>query len=102
MLFDQQKHLVGWHNIKTNEYKWSNQPINSYNPLAFSGIAVINPEIIELLPKIAQFPIIPEYLKISKYHTISYIKHDPKQWMDVGKPETLKQAEKWYQPKYVY
>ena len=96
LLFNNQNQLIGWHNAKTGEYRWSNQPTNTYISHAFSGIAVIEPELLQLLPEEKPYPIIPEYLKIAKNHIINCIEHNPADWLDVGKPETLKQAEQWY------
>lgn len=96
LLFDGQKQLVGWTNRSSGEYKWSRGVIENYRSLAFSGISVISPQLLDLLPESDHpYPIIPAYLEISKNHRISYFEHKKSDWMDVGKPETLKQAQTW-------
>lgn len=85
--------LVGWHKRGTADYIWADGPTNNCKELAFSGIAVIDPSILELMPPASPYPIIPEYLKIAKDHRIICLEHDPENWMDVGKPETLSAAD---------
>lgn len=95
LMFSDTKKLIGWHNRKDNHYLWSagvpyQGAIEEY---AFSGIAIVDPQLLSLLPQATHpYPIIPEYLGISKNHTISYFEHNPNDWIDVGKPETLAKA----------
>ncbi len=93
LLFDTDNQLAGWKNAATDETLWSEQPIAGAIPLAFSGIHIISPELFHLLPDARPYPIIPEYLKLAKQHKILAYKHLEEQWLDVGKPETLKKAE---------
>lgn len=96
LLFDQQNQLGGWCNTKTNEFKWTNKPLTNYQQLAFDGIALIQPELLDLLPSDdTPYPIIPSYLDIAKHHGINYFMLDKEDWLDVGKPETLAQAQQW-------
>lgn len=93
LLFDSYDKLAGWCNNTTGEHLWVEHPIENTKSLAFSGITVIQPSLLELLPDDATpYPIIPEYLRIAKNHTISYFEHTANNWMDVGKPETLSAA----------
>lgn len=97
LLFDKQQHLVGWHNVKTDEFLWVEQPINDHINLAFSGIAILEPHLLDLLPPPDHpFSIIPAYLQIAKNHRINYFLHNTDDWLDVGKPETLQLAQTWY------
>lgn len=90
LLFDDSDKLVGWCNRKSGEFLWTNRETNDYKPLAFSGIAIINPELPDLLPEADHpYPVVPEYLRLAKAHPIGCIQHDPQRWIDVGKPETL-------------
>lgn len=96
LLFDKQRQLAGWLNSTTGETKWVNHPITDYEQKAFSGIAVISPELLELLPPADHpYSIIPAYLELAKNHRISYFEHLEKDWLDVGKPETLQHAQSW-------
>lgn len=90
LLFDHDNLLTGWTNTKTNQTLWTKDEITDYKTLAFSGLAVIQPELLEQLPEADHpYPIIPEYLKIAEKDKISNFEHSADQWMDVGKPETL-------------
>jgi len=95
LLFDKNQQLVGWHNSSNNETLWSDRTVEIFDSMAFSGIHIVNPELFDLLPPAAPYPIIPEYLKIGKYHKILAFSHLAEEWLDVGKPETLKLAEKF-------
>ena len=91
--FNQENTLVGWENTKTKETIVSRETKN-HNKLAFSGIHILSPEIFNYFQSEGKFSIIPEYLEISKKHKISCYEHDPKKWIDVGKPESLENANK--------
>lgn len=100
LLFNQDNLLTGWHNKKTDQTLWVTTAENQYRELAFSGLAVIQPELLNLLPEAQQpYPIVPEYLKIARNHRISIFEHPADQWMDVGKPETLAQASQFLKKK---
>lgn len=98
LLFDSQKQLIGWRNESSGETKWVDSPVTEteYNELAFSGISVIEPQLLNLLPPaIHPYSVIPEYLTIAKYHRISYFLHQADTWLDVGTPEKLNLAQQW-------
>lgn len=96
LLFDNDKHLVGWQNKATGENRWVTTPITHYNELAFSGISVIEPRLLHLLPPATHpYPIIPEYLSIAKHHRISFFSHSAADWIDVGTPDKLNMAQQW-------
>lgn len=93
LLSDANNQLIGWHNTKTDEYKWASTSDRPYKHLAFSGIAIIQPELLQLMPPAdSPYPIIPTYLEIAKNHAIKCLEHNPADWLDVGKPETLAKA----------
>lgn len=65
--------------------------------LAFSGISVVSPALFALLPEADRpFPIVDEYIRLARegYRIGPYI-HPADRWLDVGKPETLEQAQRW-------
>ncbi len=92
LLFNEKHQLCAWENIKTGEKKgkWSNDLMQA----AFSGIHIVAPKCVDLFPNKAAFSIIDFYLDIIKSHTVSAYFHDESLWLDVGKPETLAEAEK--------
>ena len=65
--------------------------------LAFSGISVVSPELFPLLPEADHpYPIIDEYIRLAhEGHLIGSYLHAADGWLDVGKPETLQQAQAW-------
>lgn len=91
--FYDDKRLVGWINNKTSETKIALPEYfaNSVE-MAFSGIHVINPEIFDFMPNEDKFSIIDLYLKLAKKHLIKGYFDESDFWMDVGKPDQLKEA----------
>lgn len=96
LLFNHEKQLIGWLNKSTGESKWTDKEYSDYQELAFDGIAIIQPQLLQHLPSADKaFSIIPAYLEIAKHHRISYYDIDKRDWLDVGKPETLNLAQQW-------
>ncbi len=99
LLFNDDMRLVGWTNIETGEVR---SPYPNLNPTscrmyAFAGIHVISPRMFKMMDE--EFPdkfgIIDFYLKACDRHTIKgYLKEDLK-LLDVGKLNTLNEAEKF-------
>lgn len=93
LLFNDQNQLCAWENVKTGEKKGEWLSSNLIQA-AFSGIHIISPQCIDLFPDEAAFSIIDFYLDVIKSHTVGAYFHDKSVWLDVGKPETLAEAEK--------
>lgn len=91
LLFDRSNKLIGWHDHRDDSYLWSHEATTHFNEFAFSGISIINPSLIDSLPPVSPYPIIPQYIKLSKDHRISYFKHEKEDWIDVGKMDILTQ-----------
>ncbi len=64
---------------------------------AFSGIHVIEPAIIELMKETGVFSIKDVYLRLASTHPIAYFQHDHHTWIDIGTPERLHHARKYYE-----
>ncbi len=98
LLFDDTMRLVGWTNIETGEVKspYPNLNPKEYKMYAFSGIHMVAPSIFPLMEQEPdKFPIMDFYLKhCDKVRIEGYVKNNLK-LMDVGKQETLKEAEKF-------
>ena len=96
LLFDDTMRLVGWTNIETGEVKSPYPGLNpkDYQMYAFSGIHMVAPSLFPLMEEEPdKFPIMDFYLKhCDKVCIEGYVKNDLK-LMDVGKQETLKEAE---------
>jgi N-acetyl-alpha-D-muramate 1-phosphate uridylyltransferase len=96
LLFDNNNRLVGWTNIQTGEVKSPYRNLNPDNCLqyAFSGIHLFSPS---LFPKMQSFPdkfgIIDFYLSVCDEVEIHADVKNDLRLMDVGKLDTLAQAE---------
>ncbi len=93
LLFDQKNQLCGWKNVRTNELKISKPTTENPNPLAFSGIQMVDPSIFPLISEEGVFSTIPLYLRLAQNHTIIGHNHDQDFWLDVGKPEQLAEGD---------
>lgn len=94
LLFDHSMLLKGWKNQKTGEVKNVTQNVECCLPYAFSGVHIIRPQLLELIPFDGVFSIIDLYLELAKNNRISGYIHNEGLWMDLGKPEQLQEAEK--------
>lgn len=101
LLFNEEHYLKGWINEKTGETK---SPIENFNPtnyqkLAFSGIHILNPSILNYMNNFPEkFSIIDFYLAISNIENIKAYIPDNFTLIDVGKLDSLKQAENFLKP----
>lgn len=98
LLFEQNESrlLLGWTNIETNEIKTplASLNINDCSRFAFSGIHLLSPRLFDAFSGMPdKFGIIDFYLKCcDRYRIQGYVKADLR-LMDVGKIDTLDQAE---------
>src|SRR5690554_4520418 len=96
LFFDESDRLKGWMNEKTGARK---SPFSDFKPkkhqkLAFSGIHIIEPTIVELMKDWpGTFSIIDFYLEMCRDHTITSSVPPHFQMIDVGKPEAMIEAE---------
>lgn len=95
LLFDEKNQMTGWKNEKTGEIKLCNKD-KEYQKSAFSGISIINTNLLEHLGKVEKKSIIDFYLKLCSDHNITTYKHDNDYWFDCGSLEKLEVAEKYY------
>lgn len=95
--FDEQMQLVGWINKKTGETKVSSlEGFETARELAFSGIHIVQPELLKHLPDEDRFSIVKVYLDLAKTKMIKGFLDDSELWMDVGKPDELEAARDLY------
>lgn len=92
LVWNEEGRLVGWRNIATGEVRQSGEG----KLLAFSGMHVVSPRMLELMqPYPERFGITDFYLDQCASHTIrAYVPADYRM-MDVGKAEQLCQAEQF-------
>lgn len=98
LLFSDDMRLVGWTNIETGEVKspYPNLDPSKCRMYAFAGIHVISPKLVMTMDEMPdRFGIIDFYLKECATHNIlGYVK-DTLKLMDIGKLDTLAQAEEF-------
>ena len=101
-LFDENDRLRGWINKATGETKPDSAKLKGMElrELAFGGLHVISPSIFPELERYRRkegeekFSITPFYIKQCSHHLIhGYQPKEEYQWLDIGKPETLAQAQ---------
>ena len=96
--FDETMQLCGWKNIKTNE-QIEVFPAGEKVDLAFSGMHIIEPGLLNKMGEVRPFSIIEAYLKLAKDYSIKgYRVPEQDAWFDVGTIEKLKEAELNYKP----
>jgi NDP-sugar pyrophosphorylase family protein len=70
------------------------RPAPWYEPLAFAGIHVLSPRLLPLLTEEGAFPIVPAYLRLAAAgERIAAYRADQAYWRDLGRPESLAEAE---------
>ena len=92
-LFDEQMQLCGWENTQTAEIRMARPDIQNLTKNAFSGVHIIDPSIFELMDKDGKFSIVDTYLGLAATNKIMGYKHNPDNWVDMGKPQELIKAE---------
>lgn len=92
-IFNEAGILSGWTNIKTGEIRLPRPSKGNLQMQAFSGIHIIDPKIFALMPAPGKFSIVDVYLAAAEQHPIYAYPHQENWWLDVGKKESLKEAE---------
>jgi NDP-sugar pyrophosphorylase family protein len=95
LLFDENKRLCGWRNIKTGSEKIAVHKGNLIEK-AYSGIAMFEPAIFDLIPFAGKFSLIDVYLFLAPQHKITGFDHSGDKLIDVGKPESVAVAEQLF------
>lgn len=95
LLFDNENRLCGWKNKKTGEEKVMIQHKNLIEK-SFSGIHIINSKIFSLMHQTGKFSMIDVYLDLAQTNVIKAFDHSNDIIIDVGKPESLLEAAKYF------
>ncbi len=91
-LFDKEKNLCGWTNVKTGDSKIVRHDSEALEPYAFSGIQIVSPGIFDLLPDDKVFSLVDLYLSVASKNRITYFDHTNSVFVDLGKKENLAEA----------
>ncbi|MBN2699575.1 MAG: nucleotidyltransferase family protein [Bacteroidales bacterium] len=76
--------LCGWRNNRTGE-EIITRKCDSFEPIAFSGIYILDPSIFKLFGEADRFSIIDTFLELATDRDILLYRHDMDQWTDMGK-----------------
>lgn len=96
LLFDEQMQLTGWRNLNTGEEKISRKTSAEPQALAFSAVHVVDPVMLKMIRQTGRFSIIDTYLDLARDHQICGFRHDGDLIIDVGKPESITEAERYF------
>ncbi len=88
LLMDSEGFLKGWRDNRTGETILAAGEEAALTPIAFSGIQVIDPDLVGLFPDRNKFSLVPFYLEIASAHPVYLHRHDPDTWIDMGKLES--------------
>ena len=94
LMFNDKMYLKGWKNLTTNK-KTVVGGIFKLRELAFSGVHCVNAEIFGKITRTGKFSIVDEYLDLMKEDIIIGYQHTAN-LIDVGKPESVAEAEKLF------
>ncbi|TCO08724.1 nucleotidyltransferase family protein [Natronoflexus pectinivorans] len=89
--FDDTLQLSGWSNPKTGETTTS-ITVAQTEKYGFNGIHIIEYEVLDLITKTGAFPIVPEYLELSKAFPVKGWDDWSGEWFDIGTPEKLEKV----------
>ncbi len=95
LLFNKYNRLCGWRNTKTGEEKIVIQAPDLVEK-AYSGIALFEPAVFDLIPFTGKFSLIDAYLFLAPENKIAAYDHSGSRLLDVGKPESVAQAERMF------
>ena len=91
-LFDETGRLCGWQNDVTGKVK---MPVHVNSPVskAYSGVALFEPSIFEMIRQRGKFSLVDVYLDLAAGHRVIGFDHTGAKFVDVGKPESVVIAE---------
>ena len=95
LLFNKYNRLVGWRNTKTGEEKIAIKAKDMFEK-AYSGLAIFEPSVFELIPFTGKFSLIDLYLALAPENKIAGFDHTGEKMIDVGKPDSVAIAEKMF------
>jgi len=103
ILLNEQNRMCGWRNEKTGEEKGPHlNPVKSgvtkplLHPAAYDCVVIYEPGIFPLMKQEGKFSIMDTYLQLAADHQIMGYDHSGDKWVDVGKPESIATAEKYF------
>jgi len=95
LLFNKYNRLIGWRNRTTNETRIVIETKDIFEK-AYSGMAIFQPEAIDLITLRGKFSLIEAYLQLAPQNKIAAYDHTGERLIDVGKPESVRTAEEMF------
>lgn len=92
LLFNKYNRLCGWRNTETGEEKIALVAKEVFEK-AYSGLAIFEPRIFDLIPFTGKFSLIDVYLALANENKIAGFDHSESKLLDVGKPDSVSRAE---------
>lgn len=96
LFFDDDMNLRGKGDTEGNHRLAPGVSAEDLYKFRFSGIHIIEPELLKTLPDNNRFPIMEWYMNLCKSAAIKGFDHSQDFWMDLGRPENLMAAEHLY------
>ena len=96
-LFNKENILCGWMNENTKERNIVRDENNNLLTYAFSGVQIIDPAIFKYFPDEDVFSLVDLYLSAASKEKIYGYIHNEDNWLDLGKKESLKEAENLFE-----
>jgi NDP-sugar pyrophosphorylase family protein len=93
LLFNKYNRLCGWKNKTTGEEKIVLQAKDLHEK-AYSGIAIFEPAVFDLVKLRGKFSLIDLYLSLAHDNKIACFDHSGSKLLDVGKPGSVEEANK--------
>lgn len=91
LLWDEGQQLCGWENVNTGEQRMA-IPNKITIPKAFSGLQIINTQLLSKIERRGKFSMVDLYLDLCPQYPITCWDHTGDVLIDVGKPESLERA----------
>ena len=96
LFFNEQNELKGWRNLKTEEEIKAVDSLDNCKDLAFSGIHVISPTLFDKITEKGKFSIMKVYMDLMQTESIIGFDHSGGILIDVGRPESVLEAEQYF------
>lgn len=97
LLFNEDNQLCGWRNVKgVEKIEKIVVPHPDLIQKAYSGIAVFEPAVLDLIPYSGKFSLIDVFLYLAPTHKIVGFDHTGDHWVDVGRIESVAIAEEMF------
>ncbi|MER3464650.1 MAG: nucleotidyltransferase [Chitinophagaceae bacterium] len=92
LLFNEYNRLCGWRNVIEGKERIAIQG-EDLKQKAYSGIAIFQPTVFQLIPFTGKFSLIDVYLHMAPQEKIFGFDHSESKLLDVGKPDSVAKAE---------